>query len=89
MGEQEIISKINSFREKIFEVIKWDKDNVLVSLLDKDGNVLTRGRYGTGSDEYGDFISFSEELTEEDFDYLTVGHIKKWLAAKSFSIYKF
>lgn len=85
MNEKEIIDKINSFREKIVEAIK--DDDVLVSLFDKDGNLLTKGRYGTGSEEYGDYISFKRELTEEDFNYLTVGHIKDWLGAKSFSLY--
>lgn len=89
MCEQEVINRINSLREKIAAAIKGDERNILVSLLDKDSNVLTSGRYGIGSDEYGDFIYFSKELTAEDFDYLTVGHIKKWLAAESFSIYKF
>ena len=89
MNEQEVINRINSLREKIFEAIKRNEHDVLVSLLDKDGNVLTSGRYGIGSDEYGDFIYFSKELTAEDFDYLTVGHIKKWLAAESFSLYRF
>ena len=86
MTEKEIIDKINSFREKIAEAIK-DYDDVLVSLYDEDGNLLIKGKYGTGSQEYGDYISFSEELTKEDFNYLTVGHIKRWLAAKSFTLY--
>lgn len=86
MNEKEIIDKINSFREKIAEAIK-DYDDVLVSLYDGDGNLLIKGKYGTGSQEYGDYISFKRELTEEDFNYLTVGHIKDWLGAKSFSLY--
>lgn len=85
MNEKEIIDKINSFREKIAEAIK--DDDVIVSLFDEAGNLLTKGRYGTGSEEYGDYISFKRELTEEDFNYLTVGHIKDWLGAKSFSLY--
>lgn len=88
MNEKEIINKINSFREKIAEAIK-DYDDVIVSLYDEDGNLLTKGKYGTGGQEYGDYISFSEELTAEDFNYLTVGHIKRWLAAKSFTLYIF
>lgn len=85
MNEKEIINKINSFREKIAKAIK--DDDVIVSLYDEAGNLLTKGRYGTGSEEYGDYISFKRELTEEDFNYLTVGHIKDWLGAKSFSLY--
>lgn len=85
MNEKEIIDKINSFREKIAKAIK--DDDVIVSLFDEAGNLLTKGRYGTGSEEYGDYISFKRELTEEDFNYLTVGHIKDWLGAKSFSLY--
>ena len=86
MTEKEIINKINSFREKIAKEIK-DYDDVLVSLYDEDGNLLIKGKYGTGGQEYGDYISFSEELTAEDFNNLTVGHIKRWLAAKSFTLY--
>ena len=86
MNEKEIIDKINSFREKIAEASK-DDDDVLVSLYDANGNLLIKGKYGTGSQEYDDYIYFSEELTTENFNYLTVGHIKRWLAAKSFLLY--
>lgn len=89
MDEYEVINRINSLREKIAAAIKGDEDNILVSLLDKDGNVITRGRYGTGDDEYGDYIAFSKKFTTYDFDYLTVRHIKQWLAAESFSLYRF
>lgn len=84
MDYTEVINKINSFRKLIAANIQ--EGEYIVSLLDKDGNILTKGRYGTGNEEYGDFISFSKDI--ENIDDLTVGHIKKWLAAESFDLYK-
>ena len=84
MNYTEIIDKINSLRRLI--AAEMQEGDYIVSLLDKDGNILTKGRYGTGSEEYGYFISFKEDIKE--IDDLTVGHIKKWLAATSFTLYK-
>ena len=56
MNYTEIIDKINSLRKLI--ATEMQEGDYIVSLLDKDGNILIKGRYGTGSEEYGAFISF-------------------------------
>ena len=86
IDENKILEKINFLREAIYSAIKGREGDFIVSLIDKNKNILTKGIYGTGSAEYDGYVSFNEEL--KSIDNLTISHIKKWLKADTFSLYE-
>lgn len=80
INKLEIIKTINSKRNAIHEEIK-NLEYCIVTLLDEDNSLLTRGINYIGSSEYGDCVDLNKVFTVDKLKHLTINSIDIWLRA--------